>query len=317
MTFVQRSISGVVVLAVISGFFYYFYIARTPGSLSPGGQWVCQEGAWVASGTPSAVAPNIPCVKVPVGGVGLDVASTTPTAANIIVRTPTANSAVPFPFLIEGSARTFEGSVDIRLRDSDDQVIYEGYTTAQASDAGKFGAFRAPIEYLFHKPASDAVTLEVFERSAKDGSEINKVVTPIKLALGETANVKLFFENSDLVASGKDPCGRVFPVERVVPKVPGLIRRVLELLDKGPSASEFEKGYQTELNPDVNIQEFTVDEGRARVDFDAQLMKDVTQVCRFKTLEAQILQTLSQFSEVVDAGFTVNGVEPEKFIVNQ
>ncbi len=95
---------------------------------------------------------------------------------NIEVLSPRAGDKVSSEFVVKGNARTFESNVVIRLYDSEGNVLLETFTLANASDAGQFGPFEKMINYQSN---SETGTLEVFQYSAKDGSQIDKVTIPL------------------------------------------------------------------------------------------------------------------------------------------
>ena len=95
---------------------------------------------------------------------------------NIEVLTPRTGDSIKFGFRVEGNARTFESNVNIRLTDAEGNLLVETSTIAKASDAGQFGPFEKVINF---KTQSENGTLEVFQYSAKDGSEIDKVTIPL------------------------------------------------------------------------------------------------------------------------------------------
>ena len=97
---------------------------------------------------------------------------------NISVRSPQPNELVRSPFKVEGLERTFEQNVVLRLRDGKGNELVKIFTTGAAPDAGIHGPYRT--ELAFEKPATKTGTLEVFQASAKDGSEIDKVTVPVK-----------------------------------------------------------------------------------------------------------------------------------------
>lgn len=99
-------------------------------------------------------------------------------SGNIIVSSPKPAEKISSPLVLEGEARVFENVVDYRLRDTNGNILVEGFASAQSPDIGEFGPFRAEIE--FPKPEGELGILEVFSTSPKDGSEINKVIIPIK-----------------------------------------------------------------------------------------------------------------------------------------
>lgn len=128
-------------------------------------------GFWILSR--EAISPN---------GELMTSTSVAPSAApkgNITVDGPRSGDLVDTNFIVTGLARTFENNVLWRLRDDAGRELVHGFTTANAADVGQFG------EYLIHVAvpagASKDVVLEVFESSAKDGSEIHKVTVPVRL----------------------------------------------------------------------------------------------------------------------------------------
>ena len=98
-------------------------------------------------------------------------------AANISVTSPRPNERIGLPVVITGRARVFENTVNVRLLDANGKEIAKGFATADALDIGQFGPFR--VELLYSAEADGKGTLEVFADSAKDGSEIDKVIIPI------------------------------------------------------------------------------------------------------------------------------------------
>jgi spore germination protein GerM len=121
----------------------------------------------------------------------------------------------------------------------------------------------------------------------------------------ETMTVKVFFNNSIL-----DPefsCNKVFPVERKISKTEAVGRAALEELLKGPTESEKEQGFLTNINPGVKIQSLTIENGLARVDFDEQLGFQVGGSCRVAAIRAEITETLKQFPTVDEVLISING----------
>lgn len=95
---------------------------------------------------------------------------------NIEVLSPRAGETVKSGFVVKGNARTFESNVAIRLSDSLGNVLIETFTLANSPDAGQFGPFERELD--FQTDDSTGI-LEVFQYSAKDGSEIDKVTVPV------------------------------------------------------------------------------------------------------------------------------------------
>lgn len=121
----------------------------------------------------------------------------------------------------------------------------------------------------------------------------------------KTMTVKIFFGNIK-----EDPevlnCEKVYSVERQVLKSKAIIQALEELL-KGPTVEEQEKGYLTNINSGVNINNLIVKNNVARVDFDEQLEFQVGGSCRVMAIRAQINGTLLQFSEIGSVIISING----------
>lgn len=94
----------------------------------------------------------------------------------ISVRQPQPYDLVDDPVAISGIATAFEATVQARLRDSSGVEL--NHTHFMAGGTGILANFHHTIS-MTSVPGSSLGTLEVFEFSARDGSEINKVVVPI------------------------------------------------------------------------------------------------------------------------------------------
>ncbi len=225
--------------------------------------------------------------------------------SNIIVSSQRADDEVSFPFKVEGEARVFENVLNVRLKEKNGEILFEDIIMANSPDMGQFGPFESEIDYLFKKPKDQNVVLEAYWLSPKDGSELDLVSIPLRLVLGETDTLKVFFNNNIL-----DPefsCNKVFPVERVVPKNQSPARTSLELLLRGTISKDRELGFFTNINQDVKIQKLTIENGVAKVDFDDQLEFQVGGSCRVSAIRAEITQTLKQFPTVTNVIISING----------
>ncbi|MGE3801342.1 MAG: Gmad2 immunoglobulin-like domain-containing protein, partial [Candidatus Kapaibacterium sp.] len=100
------------------------------------------------------------------GATLLDADTSTPstTGGEIRVDLPKAGDVLsPSSFQIKGTARTFENTVLYRLVFDSVLVLASGFTTADASEVGKFGSFSVQVD-LSSDFSGDAF-LEVFEES--------------------------------------------------------------------------------------------------------------------------------------------------------
>lgn len=222
-------------------------------------------------------------------------------APNILVYTPEPRSEVGLPLVIRGEARTFESSFSYRVKDQNGSVLAAGAGIAQSPDVGQFGPFEVRASYL--RPATTEGIVEVFEYSAKDGSEINKVSVPVRFREVEAMTVKIFFGERD---QGED-CSRVTAVDRRIERTLTPARRALEELLAGPVASEIIAGRTTAINSGVALRMVTIENGVARADFDSMLEAGVGGSCRVQAIRAQITETLRQFPAVESVIISVNG----------
>jgi hypothetical protein len=173
----------VVVVVILSVFAYFRFNEDT---------WLCQNGQWVKHGQPSSPAPTSGCGNAANQNVNKAAVNTTANtniqaeqagpltseSGNVIVESPLANEAISSPLKISGQARVFENQLNYRLNDGGGSILAQGNMTAGSLEAGQFGQFSVEVNYL--KPKSGQGTLEVFDYSAKDGSEADKVTIPVK-----------------------------------------------------------------------------------------------------------------------------------------
>ena len=97
----------------------------------------------------------------------------------ILVESPALGDTVTSPVHITGSANTFEATFVVELLDANGQVVAEKQVMA-TSGTGTRGTFAVDVPFTVDQAGNG--TLKVFEQSAKDGSPINAVDIPIKLA---------------------------------------------------------------------------------------------------------------------------------------
>lgn len=125
-------------------------------------------------------APTAPPTPTPTATPSSTAVWSDPAAA-IELFSPVADALYHSPMVVNGFSRTFEGNVNLRLTDQDGQVLAERNTLGGASDG--FAFFDSSLRFTVGEMISG--TLEVFETSAKDGSEINKVTIPLVLLPGQ------------------------------------------------------------------------------------------------------------------------------------
>ncbi len=97
---------------------------------------------------------------------------------NAEVTSPTPYEKISNPVTVKGKANFFEANVIIRITDNDGQVLASTYTLAE----GTMKLYPFSKEIAYKKPSSKGGIIEVFEESAKDGTEINKITIPVEFA---------------------------------------------------------------------------------------------------------------------------------------
>jgi immunoglobulin-like protein involved in spore germination len=95
----------------------------------------------------------------------------------IAVYSPTVGAAVSRDFTVSGLARVFEATVSWRVRDSAQRVVASGVANASIGTSALWGAYEIAVK--LPQTVSGNVTLEVYEASAKDGSEVGLVRLPL------------------------------------------------------------------------------------------------------------------------------------------
>jgi hypothetical protein len=114
-------------------------------------------------------------------------------APRIIVDSPASGQIITNPVRISGRSDTFEANVRIRVRDANNKILADTFTSG-----GTMGEFR-PFgrDVVFAEPFSRTGFVEVFEDDAMDGREINMVSIPIVFGpyRERLANIEVLFPN--------------------------------------------------------------------------------------------------------------------------
>ena len=98
----------------------------------------------------------------------------------ILVESPLSFEEVSSSLRVTGTANTFEATFNYELTDTDGRIVDENFVTATSGTGtrGTFDFTTAP----FTVPFDGIGSLIVFELSAKDGSRINIVEIPLRMA---------------------------------------------------------------------------------------------------------------------------------------
>ncbi|MCE7980115.1 MAG: hypothetical protein DYG89_02890 [Caldilinea sp. CFX5] len=140
---------------------------------------------------PATPTPTLVSTTPPPTGSPTPVLTPSPTPSATVVWTNPAQAIEVFspvaaglyhsPIVVNGFSQTFEGNVNLRLTDKNGQMLAERNTQGGSVDG--FAFFDSYLRFTVSETISG--TVEVFETSAKDGSEINKVTIPVVLLPGQ------------------------------------------------------------------------------------------------------------------------------------
>ncbi|MBC8145640.1 MAG: GerMN domain-containing protein [bacterium] len=241
------------------------------------------------------------------GGNGNPHRDSTPTSEiNMRVSSPRAGDLITTSrFTLRGECRTFESTGNYRLRNAAGATLAQGHFTA-TGEMGKFSPYSTTVE--IKQAYTGNAMLEVFESSAKDGSEIHKVRVPLRMRVGAPSaskTVSAFFTNSRKDPGASD-CGRVFPVSRTVAPTSAVARAALDALLRGPTDDERQKDFASEIPSGTRLRDIVINSGTARADFSREL-NTAAGSCRVTAIRSQIEQTLRQFPTVQRVEIAVEG----------
>jgi germination protein M len=99
---------------------------------------------------------------------------------SILVESPLRWDEIASPLRVTGTANTFEATFAYELTDTDGRIVDENFVTA-TSGTGTRGTFDFTTDAITI-PFDGVGALIVFENSAQDGSRINLVEIPLRMA---------------------------------------------------------------------------------------------------------------------------------------
>ncbi|MBI4004540.1 Gmad2 immunoglobulin-like domain-containing protein [Candidatus Roizmanbacteria bacterium] len=102
-------------------------------------------------------------------------------SGNILISVPRPGDTITTPLMINGLARSFENRVQIRLKNKDGVEVRKTSFTAKKGEVGTHIALSIDLTFAQPTVPQDG-TLEVFTIAPRDGSEVDKVIIPIKFA---------------------------------------------------------------------------------------------------------------------------------------
>jgi len=231
----------------------------------------------------------------------VDLSSATPRDQNLLVVSPEPKSTVTSPLMVTGFGRTFEQTFGWRIKDSAGTVVASGFDMTDAASMGQFGPFS--FEVFLPALASQSFTLQVFESSAKDGSDQSVVTVALNLLSLKTTTVDVYFRNPKMTSRD---CSAAYPVKRSMAQTSAVGRASIYEMLKGPTADEKKLGYVTQIPGDVSLLSLIISNGEAKADFSSQL-RITRNACVDNSVRHQIEQTLEQFDTVDAVEINVEG----------
>src|SRR5687768_11477148 len=130
------------------------------------------------------------------------------------------------PLTVQGRARTFENTVQVRARDANGGIITEVFETS-VGEMGHHNPYVAQL-WLIRDPGSH-VTVEAFEYSAMDGSVRSLTSQRVAIPAARTKLTLMF---------ATDDCTRTASFTRDVPSTVSVARLLVEMLVAGPDDTE-------------------------------------------------------------------------------
>lgn len=117
----------------------------------------------------------------------------------------------------------------------------------------------------------------------------------------ETMTVKVYFGNTNLNPNMRD-CSKVHPVNKTIPKTPGVAKAALKELFKGPTEEEKNQGYVSwfsDATKDI-LKIVKIESNTAYLDLKdiRQIIPNVSSSCGSAEFLAEVETTLKQFPTV-------------------
>lgn len=229
----------------------------------------------------------------------------------IQVARPGVLELVENPITIEGQARGFwffEASFPVKLIDVNGKILGTGVAQAKSDWMTEdFVPFQAELKYAAEEDGSGRLILMRDNPSGLPENDDSLEIPVRYQKTNEKMKVKVYFQNPELDVATDYECNKVLGAEREVEKTVTPARVALEELLKGPTETEKELGFITNINAGVLIQKLTIEKETAKVDFNAELERAVGGSCRVAAIRAQITETLKQFESVKNVIISIDG----------
>ena len=226
------------------------------------------------------------------------------------VTAPAPYQKITSPVSVLGNSNFFETNTRIKIKDEAGKILADTFTNANGW-MDKLYPFLANVFY--DAPSSPRGFVEVFENSAKDGSEQNKISIPVVFEdyqiNPQKSKINLYYYNKtkDQELDPSIGCSRdaVLPVEREVERTKTPIQDAINLLLQGGlTESEKQEGFFTEFPlAGFSLKGANLKNGALTLEFEDKNNKTTGGSCRVGLLWTQIEKTAKQFSGVNSVSF--------------
>lgn len=198
------------------------------------------------------------------------------------------------PLVVRGRARTFENTVQVRVRDARGAEIVEVFTTS-VGEMGNHNPFTA--EAWLTRPPGDRVIVESFEYSAKDGSVRSLTADTLVFAVPNSSHT-IDFPAGD--------CTKTVSVRREAPRTVAVARLLAEILVAGPDSAERAAGASSVFPRGSRVQSVILRQGELTVDFNERL-QNVGGSCAAQAIRTAVTTTVSRLPAVRRVIITAGG----------
>ena len=198
------------------------------------------------------------------------------------------------PLVVYGRARTFENTVQVRVRDARGDTIAEVFETS-VGEMGHHNPFVARV-WLTRDPGN-RVAVEAFEYSANDGSVRSLMSKEVEIARVRMP-LTLLFPTAD--------CNATIALTRHVPHSVGIARLLVEALVAGPRDAEKAGGATAPFPRGSRVRSVILQNGVVTVDFNERL-QNVGGACAAQAIRMSVTETLKRLPNVREVVITAGG----------
>jgi hypothetical protein len=221
------------------------------------------------------------------------------------VSSPSSGDEITGAFVIEGAANTPSDVVTVSIQDDKGTILLSDKVKVAGRTESFFGTYSTTIHYLTNHPQNNNIVLAVGGTPSDPPGSIFTVSMPLRINPSDEQLVKVFFANDK--DNSEEACGKVSAVNRTILETENIPEKTMLALLDGPSGTEVSEEYFSHLPADVQLHEFTLENGVVRVDLSEEINSALYNSCQVENVKQQIVQTLNQLPEVNEVVISVDG----------